>query len=181
MRSVPALINDATVRTSTRPCCKAGTGTSPTNGRPVFLFCKTCFMPLGLCAPLRSRRLCGARVSANSYRRDASQNAEEAQRFSRRPKSLTFPFLQHFFNQITDPLCARVPCSRRDCGLTFTRERFVSFGQRFINQFQKLFTAPRDSQYIFHRLVFGQRRNHDRLSCRQILAHFDGRSITGKS
>src|SRR5262249_46010347 len=33
-----------TVRTSTRPRCKPGTGTSPTNGRPDFRFCKTCFM-----------------------------------------------------------------------------------------------------------------------------------------
>src|SRR6476646_7216121 len=52
--------------------------------------------------------------------------------------------LQHFFNQITNPLCACVPCSRRNCSLTFTRERFVSFGQRFVNQLQKLFTTPGD-------------------------------------
>src|SRR5688572_14174094 len=45
-RSVPALINEATVRTSTRPRCKAGTGTSPTNGLPVLRFCNTCFIDL---------------------------------------------------------------------------------------------------------------------------------------
>ena len=43
-RSVPELINDAAVRTSTRPFWSAGTGTSTTLGAPSFRFCRTCFI-----------------------------------------------------------------------------------------------------------------------------------------
>src|SRR5437588_6165225 len=43
-RSVPALINDVAVRTSTWPAWTTGAGTSNTLTAPVFAFCKTCFI-----------------------------------------------------------------------------------------------------------------------------------------
>src|SRR5436190_15776722 len=44
VRSVPALISDAAVRTNTKPGRATGTGTSVTVTAPVFRFCRTCFI-----------------------------------------------------------------------------------------------------------------------------------------
>src|ERR1051325_4608498 len=93
-----------------------------------------CFVKLASCG-LVSKLLCvSASLRCKGVCKFLPQRRRGSAEFPSRRKSLTFPFLQHSLNQITNPLCARAPCSRGNCSLTFCRQRRIGFRQCFVYQ-----------------------------------------------
>ena len=186
---MPALINEAAVRTSTRPGWTTGTGTSATVPSPVLKFCRSCFIGASAKIIRRLRRLHGFRIEGcrRVHLRLSIRTSSEKPLFLITALCVIcvicgLVFLAaNVFSIKPDTHSARasqVPSATAACRAC-SRSRIV-FVQSFFHQTKPIIVAARNAQDRAHRFIFRQRRNHHRLSRRQIFPHLDRRTITGK-